>query len=121
MPSSKGIASSKSKPDNQCMTTTQSARQPVGWETILKTEPPPPRQIREVRTQPTCLIDPNAKPVMHTRYSATMAGCLIAAIDAISSASDYAQTKHFSLRFDAANVQALASTMFIQHARSGRL
>jgi hypothetical protein len=102
--------------------TTTTARQPVGWERIL-TEEPPPRRINEVRpqNQASVLIDPTEKPVKHTKYSATMAGCLIAAIDAVRSATDYAQTQHVTLRFDAANVQALASTMFIQHARSGRL
>jgi hypothetical protein len=48
-----------------------------------------------------------------------MAGCLIAAIDAVRTAADYAKTKRVGIAFDAGNVQALASTIYIQHERKG--
>ena len=67
---------------------------PTCWGRTLHSVP---AHATHERVCPESIISPESgQGVLHTRYSATMAGCLIAAIDAVRTASDYAKTKRDS-------------------------
>lgn len=62
---------------------------------------------------------PKTAPVQHTLASQALAGCLIAAIDATSSAIAYASKKGVAFNPTSEDIQGLASTLFIQMSKMG--
>ncbi len=70
-----------------------------------------------VQAQPTM---PEYQPGQ-TQFSRILAACAIAAIDAAITAEQYAASKNFPLKFREDQVQALTSTLYIQHSKQSNI
>ena len=63
----------------------------------------------------------NVKPVIHTQSSALMASAMIAAIDALETATQYGHEKGLQFQFEEEDVRAVANSIYIQHFKNAEL
>lgn len=86
----------------------------------LQNSPAPAQPVasQPMSKEPKQQTNGNASPeIVHTQTSQAMTGCLIAAIDALRTAQQYAEAKGLSFQFNEDEVVRTASTLYIQHCR----
>ena len=101
----------------------------IEWE--VKRVDPPRQQVQaaaaaSVQTVQAIPNNPNTdnaitrSPIVHTQLSEYLGGILVGVIDAIRMAQEYGAAKGVHLKFNEQQVQALATTVYIQQAGSSR-